>query len=357
MAYKTIKICTKVITGLIFLLNIQSLNAQKNWSKLDEQLVKFQKPLGTNVVCLISDGNSILYQKEMGNFTAETVQPIASCSKWLTATLVMQFVDDGKLNLNDKVSKYIPSFNIEDKKDITIQQTLSHLTGISSNQKNLVENMIELRKYKNLEEEVDAFAKRKMEAKPGASFSYSSVGLNTAARVLEVISGKDFETLIQEKLFNPLEMNHTSFSERKMMAVNPSGGAQSTALDYMKFLQMLLNNGQYKGKQILSAKAVAQMRIVQNNPDQIDYAPENAEGALYASGSWVMERQNSEAPAGKISAYSLASPGLFGTWPTVDFCNGYASIIFVKNLQAKQRSAINKSLKRVIDEQFANKCK
>lgn len=357
MTYKAIKICMKVIIGIVFLLNIQSLSAQYNWSKLDDQLVKFQKPLGNNVACLIADGNSILYQKEMGSFTAETVQPIASCSKWLTATLVMQFIDEGKLSLTDKVSKYISSFSIADKKDITIQQTLSHMTGITSNQKNLSENIFELRKFKNLEEEVDAFAKRKMDSEPGTAFSYSSVGLNTAARVLEVISGKDFETLIQEKLFKPLEMNHTTFSERKMLAVNPSGGAKSTATDYLQFLQMLLNKGQYKGKQILSAKAVEQMRIVQDNPSQIVYAPKNAEGALYATGSWAMERPVSDEPAGNISAYSLASPGLFGTWPTVDFCHGYVSIIFVKNLQAKQRSAINKSLKRIIDEQFSDKCK
>jgi len=90
--------------------------------------------------------------------------------------------------------------------------------------------------------------------------------------------------------------------------VNPSGGAISTADDYMKFLVMLLNKGKYNGQQILSESTVKQMMQVQTRPEQIKYAPVAAEGFNYALGSWVIEQRNG-------TATSLASPGLFGTWP------------------------------------------
>ena len=73
----------------------------------------------------------MLYKKEMGDFNAKTQAPIASCSKWLTAALVMQFVDEGKLSLDDKVVKYIPEFEKYCKSYITIRQCLSHMTGIA----------------------------------------------------------------------------------------------------------------------------------------------------------------------------------------------------------------------------------
>ena len=80
--------------------------------------------------------------------------------------------------------------------------------------------------------------------------------MNIAGRVLEVISKKRFDVLIKQKLFNPLTMRRTSFTSLDGMLINPSGGAVSTAEDYMKFLVMLLNKGNYAGKQILSEASV-----------------------------------------------------------------------------------------------------
>jgi CubicO group peptidase (beta-lactamase class C family) len=132
--------------------------------------------------------------------------------------------------------------------------------------------------------------------------------------------------------------------------VNPSGGARSTADDYMKFLVMLLNNGKYKGVQVLSEKAVSEMRKIQNTIKQIRYAPKSAEGYSYASGSWVMEEKNG-------IATTLASPGLFGTWPMVDYCRGYAYIVFVKNLLGEERADVHKQLKKITDKQMQSACK
>ena len=351
MSYKVSSICLKVLSVVSFLLLLQPASAQYDWAKLDAELRAKQQLLGENVVALIWKGDSVVYKNEMGGFTSKTQAPIASCSKWLTAALVMQFVDEGKLSLDDKVVKYIPEFEKYFKNYITIRQCLSHMTGIESAEGGFLKTIMERRKFSSLEEEVNAFAARKIRANPGTDFWYSSIGLNIAGRVLEVISKKKFEVIIKQKLFTPLGMTKTTFAAAENGGpVNPSGGAKSTADDYMKFLVMLLNKGKHNGVQILSENAVNEMRKVQTKKEQIKSAPKSAEGYLYASGSWVVEEKDGTATA-------LASPGLFGTWPMIDYCRGYAYIVFVKNLLGEERADAHRQLKKLVDEQIVSVCR
>jgi len=181
------------------------------------------------VVTLIYKDGKIIYNKEMGDFNANTKVSIASCSKWLTAALVMTFVDEGKLLLDDKVSKYLPIFQDYGKGYITIRQCLSHLTGIQGDQPGLM-SIIKMSRYTSLENEVNYFAskhesKHEIQASPGTKFRYNNIGLNIADRVLEVISKKPFERLMQDRIFRPLNMKSSSFASER--SVNPSGGAKA----------------------------------------------------------------------------------------------------------------------------------
>ncbi|MBS1919074.1 MAG: serine hydrolase [Bacteroidetes bacterium] len=350
MSYKVKAICLKSSLTLVLLLLLQPLFAQYNFSQLDQTLTSNQKALGNNVVFQLWNKDSILYKKEMGDFNSKTQAPIASCSKWLTAALVMIFVDEGKISLDDPVVKYIPVFGNYFKNYITIRQCLSHLTGIKSEER-LFKRIMDRKKYSSLEDEVNSFAAKDIQSNAGTEFRYSEIGLNIAGRILEIVSKRRFDLLAKQKLFNPLGMRRTTFSTMDGSAVNPSGGAQSTPDDYMKFLVMMLNKGKYNGRQILSESAVDQMMQVQTTLDKIKYAPKNAEGYNYALGSWVLE-QNKE---GKAEV--LASPGLFGTWPLIDFCRGYTYIVFVKNLLTEGRTDINMEIKKTIDPQFPSTCK
>lgn len=338
----------KVILIPCFLLLLQPLLAQYKWSELDTELEARQKLLGNNVVAMIYKADSLVYKKEMGDFNSKTVAPIASCSKWLIAALVMQFVDEGKLSLDDKVVKYIPEFGNYFKNYITVRQCLSHMTGIEDSDK-FLKRLIERKKFASLEDEVNEFARRGIRANAGTDFWYGNVGLNIAGRVLEVISKKKFEVLIKQKLFVPLGMTRTTFTNLGGGPVNPSGGAQSTADDYMKFLLMLLNKGKHNGQQILSEKAVHEMMRVQNKTEQIQYAPKSAQGYLYASGSWIAEQKDGYATV-------AASPGLFGTWPMIDYCRGYAYIVFVKNLLGEERANAHEEIKKIVDKQISTTC-
>lgn len=349
MSYKVKTICLKSSLLISFLLLLQPLFSQYNFSELDQTLVANQKNLGNNVVFQLWNNDSLLFKKEMGDFNSKTQAPIASCSKWLTAALVMIYVDEGKISLDDPIVKYIPVFGNYFKNYITIRQCLSHLTGIKSEEK-LFKRILQRKKFSSLEDEVNSFAAKDIQANPGTEFRYSEIGLNIAGRILEIVSKRKFDLLIKQKLFNPLGMRKTSFSTLDGSAINPSGGAQSTPDDYMKFLLMLLNKGKYNGKQILSEASVDQMMQTQTSLDKIKYAPQNAEGYNYALGSWVLEQGKD----GKAKA--LSSPGLFGTWPVVDFCRGYAYIIFVKNLLTENRANINMEIKTEIDKQLPSSC-
>jgi CubicO group peptidase (beta-lactamase class C family) len=316
---------------------------------LDDLVQRNQKLLGDNIVAMVWT-DTLVYKRELGDFDSKTVAPIASCSKWLTAALVMRFVDKGKISLDDKVSKYIPDFELYAKNYVTIRHCLSHFTGVKV--ETGLKGILARKKFSSLEDEVESFAKSEIQSNAGEEFRYSNVGLNIAGRILEIVGKKKFDMLIKQELFNPLGMRKTSFSTLDGSAVNPSGGAESTAEDYMHFLQMLLNNGKYHGNQILSEASVKELRKLQTTPEQIKYAPKAGEGFGYALGSWVID----EGKDGE--ANSLSSPGLFGTWPMVDWCHGYACIFFVKTLFAgEQKKDAYMQMKDAIDEKLSKKCK
>jgi CubicO group peptidase (beta-lactamase class C family) len=306
--------------------------------------------LGNDLVMMIwKKDDTLVYKKEMGIFNSKTSAPIASCSKWLTAALVMQFVDEGKLSLDDRIAKWIPEFARYGKNYITIRHCLSHFTGVDD-EGGFLKKMFQRKKFNSLEEEVNSFAAREIRTNPGTDFWYGNVGLNIAGRVLEVLSKKRFDVLIKQKLFNPMNMRRTSFTSLDGMLIDPSGGATSTADDYMKFLVMLMNKGTYAGKRILSEASVEQIFQIQTTPAKIKFAPKAATGFNYALGCWAVEENEGKAVA-------LASPGLFGTWPMINICRGYASILFVKNLLGEEKVDANLQMKTIVDEQFPSTCR
>lgn len=337
MAHLFSFICRKVSSGLICLLFMQPLFAQYDFSAVDSKLLQYQKQLGNNAIVLVFKDNKVVYQKALGDCTPTTQAPVAACSQWMTAALVMTFVDEGKLSLDDPVSKYLPIFATYMKSYVTIRQCLTHTTGIQGEKFTL-----KLGKYQTLAEEVNDFAsKREIEAQPSAEFRYSTVGLNIAGRVLEVISKKPFDRLMQDRILRPLGLKNTSFASEK--AVNPSTGAVSTAADYLRFLQLILEKGSYAGKRILSEASIAEMQLPRTTTVMMKTTPKAGEGMLYGYGEWIQEAD----AQGKTTV--ATSPGISGTWPLVDNRQQYACIIFVKNAQTEQPKTLYLEIKSAID--------
>ncbi len=313
-----------VIVSLIaaFVLFLQETKAQYNFISIDQKLESVKKDLGGNFSVLIYKDGKNIYEKSVGDFNAKTQAPIASSSNWLTTALVMVLVDEGKINLDDKVSKYLPVFSKFSKGYITIKQCLSHLSGIESEPIRLVD-LLKANKYNSLDEEVESFAtKKEIMANPGIEFRYSDIGFKIAGRIIELVTKRGFEQAMQEKILRPLQMRNTSFSS--LHKVNPFGGAVSTANDYMNFLSMILNKGIYNGNRILSEQSIALMQTSQTTIPMIKYAPKIAVGYNYGLGEWILETDE------KGISTVVSSLGLFGTWPLMDKCRGYADIIFTK---------------------------
>ena len=167
--------------------------------------------------------------------------------------------------------------------------------------------------------------------------------------MLEVISRKKFDGLMKQRLLNPLEMRRTTFTPADGSAINPSTGALTTADDFMHFLAMLLNKGKYKDKQVLSAESIDRLLLVQTTPALVSYSPAAAAGLNYALGGWAVKEKDGKAVV-------LASPDFAGTWPWVDFCRGYALLIFTNQPLDHEKAGLYHDLKRTLDKQMPASC-
>ena len=229
---------------------------------------------------------------------------IASQTKPMTATAFMMLVDEGKVNLEDPVEKYLPEFKgqmvaVEQDADhvllrrpdhpIKIREILSHTSGLpfSSPMEQPTLDRLPLR------DAVRSYAMSPLKFQPGTKFLYSNAGLNTAARILEVVSGMPYEKFLADRLLKPLGMTDTTFwptpRQLKRLAKSyaldtnlftltdttvtqlqyplsdstrhpmPAGGLFSTAHDVGRFCQMIMNDGTLDGKRYLSAASVRLM--------------------------------------------------------------------------------------------------
>lgn len=348
MSYKFHSTCLKVSTVVLLLLFFQPLKAQ-NLSGLNEVAGQKQKQLKTGVVVAVANKDTTLFTKDSKLFSALRGQaPIANTSEWLTAALVMIMVDEGKVSLDDKISRYLPEFGRYGKNYITLRHCLTHFTGIQDEAGKL-KKVFEKKKFASLEEEVNSFATREIQRNPGEEFRYNHMGAGIAGRVLEVASKKKFDMLAQQKLFRPLGMRQSSFTAVDGTVVDPATGARSTAGDLIRFMTMLLNNGLYKGQKILSEASVKELRQIQAEGTLKDSPPE-ATGFQYALGVWSPEQEGKQASV-------LAAPSGGGTVAVLDFCRGYAFVYLLKELNDDQKANAYAEIKEVLDEKFSSACK
>ena len=370
MAEQFCKICRKCSLLALFMLYLQLCFSQYNFKEVDNWLRSNANGLGGRAVLMILKDGKIIYEKAENNltrrqrsiakliarrqgkssdelladYTSTSRQNIASSSKWLSAALVMTFVSEGKLSLNDSVGRYLPEFTAEGKGHISIWQCLAHMTGITAG--NLQQSREMISHQKNMNEVVKKIATLPMEEEPGEIFHYSSIGLQIAAAIIERIAGKNFRTLFQERIAGPCEMLNTDFGSSPVPLA--AGGAFSTPEDYMHFLQMILQNGKYKDRQVLSENAVKLMQKDYTMDTRIAYSPAEAEDWGYGLGEWVMDNSLERSSA-------VTSPGLFGTFPWVDNQRQYAGFLFVFNLKNKGRNNLYKELKSIVDHAIDTK--
>ncbi|HEY1173311.1 MAG TPA: serine hydrolase domain-containing protein [Verrucomicrobiae bacterium] len=263
-------------------------------------------------VTAVVDKNGIQSLESVGYSDVAQKQPmktdgifwIASMSKPITATALMMLVDEGKVKLDDPVEKYLPEFKgqmvIAEKDDnhvllkkptrpVTVRNILSHTSGL--NFKSPVEeptlDMLTLQKA------VRSYAAMPLLHEPDSKYLYSNEGINTAGRIIEVVSGMSYETFLDVRLFEPLGMKDTTFwpnqkqlkrlvtphkpnakkdgleatkisqltypLDSRLRQPMPGGGLFSSTSDVARFCQMILNGGELNGKRYISEASIAEM--------------------------------------------------------------------------------------------------
>jgi CubicO group peptidase (beta-lactamase class C family) len=263
-------------------------------------------------VTLVADRDRVLSLQAVGFADVAARTPmktdalfwIASQSKPITAAALLMLVDEGKVKLDDPVERYLPLFKgawvtaEQDKSHVllhrpqhppTVRHLLSHTSGLPF-QSAMEEPTLDLLP---LRVAAASYAMTPLLFEPGTRYQYSNAGINTAGRIIEVVSGMPYEQFLQKRLFDPLGMKDTTFwpdeGQLKRLAKSyrpkaagtgleettitqlhyplndprrqpmPAGGLFSTADDLGRFCQMVLGGGTFQGRRLLSQEAVTRM--------------------------------------------------------------------------------------------------
>ncbi len=262
---------------------------------------------------LVGGRPGIYSESYLGSYTAATVVPVASASKLLSATRILQAFDRGEIDMDVPVSGYLPEFS-GDKGSMTVRQMFSHTAGYGDDSDAPVINNSSI----TLAQAVSLIAC----CRPlndgytvGGQFSYGGVSMHIAGRVIEVAESGDWQALWQQELGAPLGTSTIDWQGLgPTQNYRIAGGARSNLGDYARVLHMLANEGRGNNQRSLRAATIRELWIDNVGSLPIAYAPDNAAPPIrYGLGSWLYnDRSAKEAPL-------IHSLGAFGFFPWVDF--------------------------------------
>ena len=300
----------------------------------------------SGAVTLLARQGKVVHLEAVGHADLEAGRPmkkdtifaIASMTKPITATAVMILRDEGKLSIDDTVSKYIPRFaNVSLKdgppsRELTVRDLITHTSGVGGSQQN----------QESLKKTAELIAEQPLGFEPGSQWKYSP-GLTVCGRIVEVVSGRPFDEFLDERIFKPLKMADTTFfptpEQQKRIArlykpgkqpgtiepaehwisrlspertPNPSGGLFSTAHDMARFYQMVLGGGELDGRRIVSQESVRRMTKLQTGELTTGFTPGNGWGL-----GWCIVR-HPQGVSRMLSPGTFGHGGAFGTQGWVD---------------------------------------
>ncbi len=297
------------------------------------------------IVTLIADKDRILHLNAVGKsdlaqdrrMRTDDIFWIASMSKPITAACIAILADDGKLQFDDPLAKYLPEFanlvvsqngqTVAPSRPVTLRDMMTHTSGLGE--------MTVRDPHLTLAETSRKLAQQPLRFQPGTRWAYSTAGIDILGRVVEAVSGMPFDQFLQARILDPLGMKDTGFwiaperlprwahsyrwnaqaKELEETTISylyntpvtdrgrpPLGGAGlfSTAGDIARFYQMMLNRGALNGKRVLKPETVAEMTRKQTGA--LDARP----GMPWGLGFCIVEDPS------KMAANSVLSPNSFG---------------------------------------------
>jgi CubicO group peptidase (beta-lactamase class C family) len=197
--------------------------AQTKAKRIDELLTLYNKYGQFNGVILVAERGKVIYERAYGQAniewgipnTLDTKFEIASMTKPMTALVIMQLVEEGKIRLDGKVSDYVPYYPRETGTKITVDQLLSHTSGLQqdiafsdTNDIPPIIPKINADMFSN-DELVKLIAARPLRFEPGTDYGYSSDGYAVLGAIIEHVTGKPYQQVFAERIFKPAGMTET----------------------------------------------------------------------------------------------------------------------------------------------------
>jgi CubicO group peptidase (beta-lactamase class C family) len=347
-------------------------------------------------VALVATRDRVLHLSAVGQSDLESGRKmetndlfwIASMSKPVTAVALAMLADDGKLSFDDPVEKYLPEFRgmwvageqtaqqrvlVKAARPITVRDLLTHTSGLG-----------EYRvtdPHWTLAAMIKVLAREPLRFQPGTRWSYSTAGMDTFGRIVEVASGMPYAEFLQTRLFDPLGMKDTTFwisSSQKARFVQPyirnvqlgkllptpidymyggavtdrerpplgGAGLFSTAEDVTKFYQMMLNHGAANGRQILKPQTVAEMTRKQTGDLRA------RAGMPWGLGFCVVEDPTQMEANKTLSPGSFGHGGAFGTQSWADPTRGIVYVLMISR-DKLQPTPDDSAMRRVYQQAVA----
>jgi len=339
--------------------------AAKKLAAIPERMQAFvDKEEIAGAVTVVGRKNGVLSIAAVGSLDLEKKQPlpkdalfrIASMTKPITAIGIMILVDEGKIDVEAPVEKYLPEFKGQmlltgrtaeavtlkkPSRPIQVRDLLTHTSGLPGDFPPGLADIYQKRNH-TLAEVVMAVSQRPLNFEPGTKWAYCNAGIDVLGRIIEVASGQSYEEFLQKRIFQPLEMHDTTFyptakqleraaptytkkDGKLVVAPNtlidlpkgarypiPAGGLYSTGADLAKLYQMMLNKGTLGSVRILSEKSVAEMTRVQTGDLQTGFTA----GMGFGYG-WAVVQKPTGVTA-MLSPGSYGHGGAFGTQGWLD---------------------------------------
>jgi CubicO group peptidase (beta-lactamase class C family) len=321
--------------------------------------------------------------------TPDTLFWVASMTKPITGAAILMLQDEGKLNVADPVAKYLPAFAdlktpSGEPANLTITQILTHTSGLGE------ASGPDAQKARTLADLVPLWLAAPMQYEPGAKWKYTQSGINAAARIVEVVSGLTFDVFLQKRLFDPLGMKHTTFyltpelrsqlvtayaKDKETGLLEPvpprpefgprdrppqgNGGLYSTALDYARFCQMLLNGSTFEGRRYLTPATMKFLTTPQTGSLPTGFFQSDTFGNHGANYGWGIGTCILRTPHNGVAA--MLSPGTYGhggAWGTqawIDPVKGVAYVLMVQrsNFPNSDASDVRRNFQQVASDALA----
>ena len=230
----------RFLSLLILSITVFSSAYSQTWEKDVDAYLKSEYPSdGPGVSFLIAKDGKPIYQKAFGManielnvpMTTKNVIEIGSITKQFTAVAILMLEEQGKLNIKDDITKYIPDYPTHNKK-ITIHQLLNHTSGIKSytSMSNFLSNA---RTDMTPLELIDVFKNEPMDFEPGEKFLYNNSGYILLGYIIEVVSGETYAEFLDNHIFKKLGMSNSYYGSMKKIIPNRASGYSPSGDGYV----------------------------------------------------------------------------------------------------------------------------